>query len=173
MKKFIIYIAIASLIVVLVSCKKDLTAPPSQALVEGTVVIDQKSAENALNGAYARFVNVGVTLNTNTHQWSSTQEIGPAMWAGMMQYAFGALQDQFNNITPAASASYWTPPYRILNAANAVITEVGTLEDSKFNPAARKNEILTEARFLRAFAHWMLLGYFSEWNKITSPHGVL
>src|SRR5258706_10849389 len=144
MKKINIYIVFASLMAINYSCKKDLNAPPSQAIVEGNVVIDQKSAENVLNGAYARFANAGGS--PISHRWASTHELGPGMWAGWIQYGFGAAQDQFNNITPAASATYWTPPYNILNAANGVIKSVGDLEDSKFNPVSRKSEILAEAR---------------------------
>jgi starch-binding outer membrane protein, SusD/RagB family len=174
MKRLHLYFVVISLIGISYSCKKDLNAPPSQALVEGNVVIDQKSAENALNGAYARLANSANVLAVLSHRWTTFHEIPPAMWAGWMQYGFGAdITNQNNAYTPASTGSYWTPPYTILNAANAVIAEVGALEDSKFNPLTRKAEILAEARFLRAYAHWMLLAYFSEWHKPASPYGVL
>lgn len=173
MKKLSITIAMAALLAIQYSCKKDLNAPPSQAIVEGNVVVDQKSAENALNGAYSRFAGAATRLNILSHSWAQYHEIAPAMLAGLMQYGFGTLAEYQNAVTPAGSASYWTVPYNILNAANGVIKEVGALEDAKIVPASRKAEILAEARFLRAYAHWMLLGYFSEWYKLTSPYGVL
>ncbi len=174
MKKLhILYSAIAALIFIQYSCKKELNAPPSQALVEGTVVVDQKSAENALNGAYSRLAGSGTTLSVLSHQWAIRHEITPAMLAGWMQYGFGRTAEVDNAVTPTGTAFYWGTPYSILNAANSVIAEVGALDDSKFVPATRKTEILAEARFLRAYAHWMLLGYFSEWYKLNSPYGVL
>lgn len=173
MKKRHLYIAIAALIAVQYSCKKDLNAPPSQAIIEGNVVVDQKSAENTLNGAYSRFAYAGTSLSVLSHRWSVFHELPGAMWAGWIQYGFGAVQDQLNLNTSATTGSWWPTAYNILNAANAVIKEVGDLADSKFAPLSRKPEILAEARFLRAYAHWMLLGQFSEWYKLTSPYGVL
>lgn len=173
MKKFPIYIAIALLMVPQYACKKDLNAPPTQAIVEGNVVVDQKSAENALNGAYSRLANAGTTLSVFSHRWAQSHEITPAVLTGLMQYGFGTIVEYQNNVTPAGTATYWTTPYNILNAANGVITETGALEDAKFAPLTRKAEILAEARFLRAYGHWMLLGYFSEWYKLNSPYGVL
>jgi hypothetical protein len=173
MKKLHISIAFAVLIAMQYSCKKELNAPPSQAIVEGNVVVDQKSAENALNGAYSRFAASGNSLNVLSHRWSVYHEIAPAMLAGLVQYGFGSIAEYQNNVTPAGSTTWWTSPYNILNAANGVIKEVGALDEAKFAPVSRKNEILGEARFLRAYAHWMLLGQFSEWFKVGSPYGVL
>lgn len=175
MKKLYIYIASAALVCIQYSCKKDLNAPPSQALVEGNVVVDQKSAENLLNGVYSRFVGTATRFNFLGHSWSQNQEIPPSNLAGLIRYGFGAGANDliFNNLLPSQTGSYWTYPYSILNAANSVITEVGALPDAKINPGSRKAEIIAEARFLRAYGHWMLLGYFSEWNKIGSANGVL
>lgn len=173
MRKLHTYIAFAALVAVQYSCKKDLNAPPTQAIIEGNVVVDQKSAENALNGAYSRLAASGTSLNILSHRWSVYHEIAPAMLTGLVQYGFGTIAEYINAVTPAGSATWWTSPYNILNAANGVIKEVGALADSKIVPASRKAEILAEARFLRAYGHWMLLGYFSEWYKLNSPYGVL
>jgi starch-binding outer membrane protein, SusD/RagB family len=175
MKNLYIYLAIAALISIQYSCKKDLNAPPSQALVEGNVVVDQKSAENVLSGAYSRFVGTSTRFNFLGHNWSQNQEIPPSILAGLIRYGFGTASNDLynNNLLPSQTTFYWTYPYTILNAANATITEVGALPDASISPISRKTEIIAEARFLRAYAHWMLLGYFSEWNKLSSPYGVL
>ena len=89
MKKLHIYIAFTALVCIQYSCKKDLNAPPSQALVEGNVVVDQKSAENLLNGAYSRFVGTTTRFNFLGHSWSQNQEIPPAQLANLMRYGFG------------------------------------------------------------------------------------
>ncbi len=172
MKKLSIYIIIIALPLMQYSCKKDLNAPPSQALVEGNVIIDQKSAETALNGAYSRLAISGLSLSATSTLWCQPHEVKPSILSGWMQYGFGRIAEQDNAILPSGSSSYWTPPYALLNAANGVISEAGALADSKFS-GTRKNEILAEARFLRAYGHYQLLGLFSEWFKLSSPYGVM
>lgn len=154
------------------SCSKELNAPPTQALVEGSVVTDQKSAEVALNGVYAQFAQQAVSASVQSTNWAFMREIFPAQLGGWMQYAFGRTYENTNLLTPSQTAGYWTPNYSLLNAANVAIEETGKLPDSKFT-SGRKNEIIAEARFLRAYAHFNLLAFFSEWNKISSPLGAM
>lgn len=165
-------ILLVAFVATLSSCSKDLNALPTQALVEGAVVTDQKSAEVVLNGAYAQFAQQTTTASTASTGWSNTREIFPAQLAGWMQYGFGRSFENTNLLTPAQTAGYWTPNYSLLNAANVVIEEVGALPDSKFT-SSRKKEIIAEARFLRAYAHFNLLGFFSEWYNLNSPLGVM
>ncbi len=174
MKKIFSYIMLLLAMASQYACKKDLNALPPQAKVEGNVVVDQKSAEVAINGVYARFASVGTSLATNSTTWSTTHEIYPSTLAGYMLYAFGVgATDPFvNNVTPAQSTVLWNPNFSILNAANGVIEEVSALADSKFT-GNRKTEILGEARFLRAYAHFNLLKYYGVWNNLSSPYGVL
>lgn len=152
------------------SCEKQLNALPSQAVVDGNVVVDQKSAEIALNGAYYRFAGTSTVLSTQSTLWSN-QELVPAMLAGWMQGAVATSMYQIHSYTPASTGS-WGWPYGVLNAANGTIAGVEALADSKFN-GTRKTEILAEARFLRAYAHFYLLSYFGEWYKPESPYGVM
>lgn len=163
-------VAVAGLIN-LSSCKKQLNALPSQAVVDGTVVVDQKSAETALNGVYYRFANVSTVLAVISTNRSFSSELIPSMMAGWMQYGFGPYYFQNHTYTPAATGD-WTGPYNILNAANGTIAAVEALPDSKF-VGNRKKEILAEARFLRAYAHFTLLSYFGEWHTLDSKFGVL
>lgn len=154
------------------SCSQ-LDALPTQARTEGNVILDQKSAEVALNGVYNRFVGQTTSRSFITHFWTTLHEIWPAQLSGYLQYAFGRTQIENDALLPPTGTSFfWTPNYSILNAANVVITEVDGLEDSRFT-GSRKKEILAEARFLRAYAHANLLSYFAEWFKIGSPLGVL
>jgi hypothetical protein len=170
MKQFLSYTLLIALVMSQAACEKKLNAPPSQAVVENTLVVDQSSAEIALNGAYYRFAGVTTVLAATSTRWYS-HEVHPAMMAGMMQYGFGAMNFQTNNFTPASTGD-WTLAYNILNAANGAIKGVESLADSKFI-GNRKKEILAEAKFLRAYAHFFLLSYFAEWYKLESPYGVM
>ncbi|SMC56578.1 RagB/SusD family nutrient uptake outer membrane protein [Pedobacter africanus] len=172
MKKIVCYIMLLLTTISQYACKKDLNALPPQAKVEGNVIIDQKSAEVAMNGAYSRLAVVGTSLSVNSTTYSIYHEVTPAMYAGWMQYGFGQVPDYINAVTPAASATLWTPNYAILNAANGVVEGVNALADSKFT-GTRKAEMLAEARFLRAYAHFNLLAYYSEWYNINSAYGVM
>lgn len=153
------------------SCKKQLNALPSQAVVDATVVVDQKSAEIALNGGYYRLANAGTTLSAQSTRWSNTHEVTPAMLAGWMQYGFGPVNFQTHTYTPASTGD-WGYAYGVLNAVNGTIAGVEALPESAFS-GDRKKEILAEARFLRAYAHFFLLSYFGEWYTLDSKHGVM
>lgn len=170
MKRIFLYTAIVLFAATQSACEKALNAPPAQSVVDNNLVVDQASAEIALNGAYHRFAGVSTVLSANSTYWYS-REILPAMMAGFMQYGFGAQLSQTNEFTPASTGD-WTLPYNILNAANGTIKGVEALADSKFS-GNRKKEILAEAKFLRAYAHFFLLSYFAEWYKIESPYGVM
>lgn len=170
MKKIFLYTTIILLAATQVACEKALNAPPAQAVADNNLVVDQASAEIALNGAYHRFAGVSSVLSVNSTNWYS-REVIPAMEAGYMQYGFGSSAPQLNEFTPANTGD-WTLPYNILNAANGAIQGVEALADTKFT-GNRKKEILAEAKFLRAYAHFYLLSYFAEWYKIESPYGVM
>ena len=172
MKKIVCYIMLLLAIAGQYACKKDLNALPPQAKVEGNVIIDQKSAEVAMNGAYSRLAIVGTALSANSTTYALRHEVYPAMLTGWMQYGFGQFPEYINAVTPTGSTTLWTPKYALLNAANGVIEGVTALDDSKFT-GTRKNEMLAEARFLRAYGHFGLLSYYAEWYNINSPYGVM
>lgn len=58
--------------------------------------------------------------------------------------------------------SYWKYNYRGISNANQVITKVGEMSSSSINDADR-NQIIAEARFLRAYYHLKLI---LNWEKI-------
>lgn len=151
------------------SCNKKLDALPKNAKVDATAVIDQKSAQIALNGAYYRLANV---TSDNITLWT-THQVFPGMLAGTLGYAFGSVPDELNdNVNAGYAPQVWTQNYLIINAANGVIGGVNALAENQFT-GTRKNEILAEARFLRAYADFKLLFFFGEWFKPASPYGVL
>ena len=64
MKQAIIYILSFLGIISQMSCDDQLNALPTQSKVVGNVIVDQKSAEVALNGVYYRFAQGGDDRNT-------------------------------------------------------------------------------------------------------------
>lgn len=169
MKRFLIYSVLFTLVMADFSCKKQLNAPPQNAKVDINTVVDQQSAQVALNGVYYRLAEVN---SNNTTDWTD-HEVFPGMLTGVLGYAFGAVPDQLNdNVNAGYAPNVWTANYLIVNATNGVINGVNALPDNKFTNG-RKTGILGEARFLRAYADFKLLFYFGEWFKSGSPYGVL
>ncbi|MDR6784484.1 hypothetical protein ABIE26_002127 [Pedobacter africanus] len=147
-------------------CEKELSAPPKNAKVEGNTIIDAPTSQIALNGAYYNFANA-----TNIKTGWQWHQILPSTFAGYIGYGYGAGSNE-SNITTGNSGMYWEESYRALNAANGVIAGVTALPDAAFN-GNRKKEVLAEAKFIRAYAHFKILSYYAEWYKINSTQGVL
>ncbi|MDR6785504.1 hypothetical protein ABIE26_004214 [Pedobacter africanus] len=152
------------------ACDKELSTPPPNAKVNGTAIIDQKTAQIVLNGVYYRFANASSTQIS----WTS-QNVAPGMLTGMLAYAFGgAYQIESNiNLNAMLIPSIWTNNYQLLAQANGFIEGVTALGDHDFATPGRKAEMLAEARYVRAHAHFKLLLYFSEWKDLGSKNGVL
>lgn len=158
----------------LFACKKSLNALPDQYKVEGNVIIDQRSAEVALNGAYYRFAEAGDDRGTQSTQTSYNHEIMPAWATGLLDYAYGGgvLTDNAMTADSYDALNIWTQSYLLVNAANGVIEGVEALPSGKID-AARKSEIIGEARFLRAYGNSRLLQYYAEYWDENSAYGVM
>lgn len=169
MKKLYISLLVIVGVSVLVSCNKELNAPPADASTNVTAVTDQQSAQVVLNGVYYRFANVN---SSNVTDWTY-HELSGGMLTGMLGYGAGAASDETNN---NALSSYvpplWNDAYNLVNAANGLISGVNKLPNSAFT-GNRKNQMIAEASFLRAYADFKLLMFFSEWNNLNSKNGVL
>lgn len=160
------YLGLAVLIITIYACKKELGALPKNEKVNANTILDQVTAQTALNGAYYTFANATMAETG----WQDHQ-LWPGMFAGYISYGYGLLAEEENNNT-LFNAYYWAESYILLNAANGVITGVMALPDQKFT-GNRKKEIIAEAHFLRAYAHFKLLTYYGEWYKPDSEFGAL
>jgi hypothetical protein len=175
MKKLIIYILFVVVTGAQTSCKKELNALPTQSKVEGNAIIDQKSAEVALNGVYLRFAEGEDDRGTPSVAWAGNHEINATWLAGYLTYPYGGGSfDENARITSGdyAVASMWAKSYNLINAANGVIDQVGALDNGKFT-GTRKAEIIAEARILRAYGHQNLLRYFTQFYDVNSAYGLL
>jgi hypothetical protein len=165
-KKFIYPILILTLLAQY-SCKKQLDALPKNAEVEGNAIVDQNSANIALNGAYYDLANANGT-ETN---WTNNKIMG-SMFAGYIGSGNGASNDENDVFGGSAFTSEWTRYYVLINAANGVNDGVQIVADNKFSNG-RKTQIMAEARFLRAYGSFKILSYFGQWFDITSPYGII
>jgi hypothetical protein len=160
------YLALIALIVTIYACKKELGALPQNAKVDANTILDQTTAQTALNGAYYAFANATLAQTG----WQNHQVI-PGMLAGYLSYGYSTYAEEENRNT-AFTSHYWNESYVLLNTANGIIKGINALPDGKFT-GNRKKEILAETRFLRAYAHFKLLIFYGEWYKTDSQFGVL
>lgn len=165
------------------SCDDKLSALPTQSKVEGNLIVDQSSAEIALNGIYYMYAECGTdNKDVLSTQCAFTQEIYPADIAGTIRYYQGPYILEFHGPgyydtdpnRPASSINnqLWRLFYSQLTTANGVISQMEKAPDSWFVDK-RKTEILGEARFMRALIYYQLLRYFGYYWDIDSPYGIL
>ncbi|TKC54981.1 RagB/SusD family nutrient uptake outer membrane protein [Pedobacter hiemivivus] len=166
MKTLYKYLALALLGTTIYACKKELGALPKNAKVDANTILDQATAQIALNGAYYAFANATMA-QTN---WQDHQVV-PGMLSGYLSYGYSSFAEEKNDNTEFSS-HYWDESYILLNAANGVIKGVNALPDQKF-VGNRKKEVIAEAHFLRAYAHFKLLCYYGEWYHPESNFGIL
>ncbi|WP_293305983.1 RagB/SusD family nutrient uptake outer membrane protein [Pedobacter sp. UBA5917] len=167
MKKYINIYCIVFFALVVSGCKKQLDALPNDALVEGNSIINQQTANIALNGVYYRLANATAT-STN---WLPSQ-INGGILSGYMADGNNTTNEETNKLGTTGMSREWSLDYTTINAANGVISGVNKVGDDLF-VNGRKQQILAEARFLRAFAHFKLLLYFGQWDNINSNFGVI
>jgi len=170
MRKIFIHISCFIFLLTQYACKKTLNALPENAKVDANTILDQRTAEVALRGAYYLFSNIQASGKNITfwinHEWL------PAYYAGYMANSpTGA--DEENRYAVAPTVNYiWDESYATINAANGIIDRVPGLPDAAFT-ADRKNGILGEALFLRAYSHFKILSYYGEWFNYQSQYGIL
>lgn len=175
MKKIIIAIVFTAATAVQLSCKKELNALPAQSKVEGNVIVDQKSADIALNGVYLRLAEGGDDRGTPSIFWAENHEAEVSVLAGNGSSPSGLSEFEENGRvtnTYHSVIEIWTNAYTLINAANGVIEQISVLPQTKFS-GNRKAEIIAEARLLRAYGHYNLLRYFAQFYDLNSIYGVM
>jgi hypothetical protein len=168
-------ICLVALLPFLVSCSEDLNELPSQSKVDGNLVVDYASAKGALNGVYYQYAMCGTdNYSVKSTRCSQYYEIFPANLGGTSTYYQGPYMLETHDAASMVqfSSYMWTPLYAAVNAANAVIEQVGASPDSYYT-GSQKQEIMGEARGMRALALYNLLRYYGYSWDINSPYGIL
>src|SRR5580698_10132951 len=145
------------------ACNKELNVFPTTSEVDGNLIADQESAQTVLNGVYYRFANTLLLYNNPATFWEGVNEFYPSELAGSLVWAFGELPIDSAIITPddVVSDTIWTYGYALVNAANEFIKNVTPVTNI---PAGTKQQMLAEAKFLRAFGNSELLLYYGQFN---------
>ena len=161
--KTVLFLALATSIT---SCSID-DIKPFNKLTPDDAVRDEASAQLVLNGVY----NSGRAFDVNffpLHLAALGNE-------GTFSTAISGSKGFNTNEVPVDNiylANLYSGHYKIINSCNFLIQE---LEAGKAigMSAERKGEMLSEAKFQRAFAYFNLLRYFGEFYNLNSTYGVV
>lgn len=154
-RNYIIYIA---LIFGFFSCD-GLEIQPDSSVSNSSFWKTEADAEAALNGMYSRFRN-----DIPVHSWmywyeARTGNIAPGLQSG----GVGSYID--NNLTSNMNNANWQPFYKIVSSANSIIQYVPTID---FSNEVKKNEILAQAYFIRAYSYFNLTRIWGEVPIVTA-----
>jgi len=157
--KTIKYILIVALLGTAVSCKKYVEiADPRAELAQESVFTNDRSAVAAMVGIYS-------SMNQLNYYYANvlTTFMG-AMSADEFTYAAAfAEYDEWknNNVSPSNRfvGQLWSEPYDYNYRANAIIE--GVTASTTLSPAI-KNQLIGEAKFMRAFFHFYLVNTFGD-----------
>ena len=138
-----------SLALLFISCENAiLNLEPEQAISNASAVVDKKSAEAALVGAYDKLQSANYYGSEFVASiYLSGNNVG---WTGSLNYyrAFNNHSYQADNTTINTT---WFAIYATVNATNQVIDKVSALQSSDLTDA-EKNRIVGEAYFIRALS---------------------
>src|SRR6187402_962116 len=175
MKNIIINIgALVMLACFSAACKKELDVYPTTQEVDGDVITDAKNAATVLNGVYYRFA-----FSTNDYngvpstQWYNVNEEIPSLLSGMLKGGSSPSRDLPNHKYNSASTLVdvvWNYGYGIVNATNGFLKNVAPLSSITKDS---KDQMIAEAKFLRAYANSELLLYYGQYYDTTSQYGII
>ncbi|TXD46748.1 RagB/SusD family nutrient uptake outer membrane protein [Polaribacter sp. IC073] len=156
----------ASILVLMTSCSIDDIEPQNQLTQENTIR-DEISAQQVLNGVY----DLGRDFDVSAFPLYLAAYGNEGIISGSLSGGNG-----FNtNEVPVSNvflASLYNAHYKIINSTNFLIKG---LEDGKAVGISeeRKNGMISEAKFQRAFAYFNLLRYFGQFYDVNSSFGLV
>lgn len=158
-----LFIILALFLVTTAGCKKFLDIPdPITSTTYSNTYNDDATATAVLTGIYANLANGSA---------GSPQLLSLSFYGGLSADEFSLINNPSNigytnyyrnksDIRSAeASADFWTNSYQILYVANSAI---GALTDNKVLTPAVRQQLLGEAKFMRAFCYFYLVNLYGD-----------
>jgi len=139
------------LVIALTSCKKLVDiAPPKTQLVSTNVFNDNRTANSAA---------ISMFYLTASESYNIALNLGAA--SDELQSYNQSLNDFYNNtLTPTSNlSSLWAESYNIIYQANSIIDRLNTINGIDIKV---KNQLIGEAKFIRAFYHFYLTRMFGD-----------
>ncbi len=154
------------------ACKKELNVFPTTSEADGNLITNQLTAQQVLNGVYYQFAGAYSTgTNSYAAAYYGVNEEYASQLSGLMQVSYGGSLDNHTWLPNDYAVGYlWKYYYALVDAANGFISNMTPVTAVA---AAAKQQMLAEARFLRAFGNTQLLLYFGQYNDTTSQYGII
>jgi hypothetical protein len=142
---------------------RDLTEVPSDFLAPENFFQNEGDALAAVNAAYATFVNLASPLSDDQYLGRNfwmlveypTEYVTSRLSAGNERSLIGTFHTQFNS-SHNYLIQYWQAAYAGINRANVVIARVPEIAMDE----ERRDQVVAEAKFLRALHYYWLAGMF-------------
>jgi starch-binding outer membrane protein, SusD/RagB family len=157
----------AVVLINLFSCKKFVMVdPPITSISAYTVYATDDMAASVLTNLYAKMSQAGLTsnssINVSFYAGLSSDEL--TLYSGSGNTTHIAYYKNALITNPALITDFWKNFYPIVFAANTAIEEI---EKSQTLTLSVKNQLLGEAKFLRAFCYFYLVNLYGDVVLIT------
>lgn len=163
--KLKIFTVILGLAAILPSCDDYLDLKPISVLTTENAYTTAKDAEAALAGAYDSFAQ-------EYYIWDNilfNDVISDNYYAGGDNPEIYAIEDLTITPTNARLFNNWSQIYNAIAKANLVLDKVPDIADPQLDANNRRNQILGEASFLRAYHYYQLAKMWGGVPLITAP----
>lgn len=157
------YILLVSFSMTLVCCNKFLDVQPKASISGENIIVDETSANAALNGVYSA-LRTYYSVDFQSIAYLSGDNI---QWTGSQSQVQEFINHQVN-AENATITGTWKGIYVAINRANQVIKSVSELGDNVIAESVR-NRISGEAHFIRALAYFDLARTWGGVPLITQP----
>ena len=145
----------------LYSCKKFVQVPPpATSLVSANVYTNDATASSVLLGIYTNMMTNSISFANTMDQYTGLQA------DELTNYNTGALYQQFyTNSLNSSNVPFWTELYNEIFAVNSVME--GINRSTGLTPAVQQ-QLIGEAKFMRAFYYFYLVNLWGDVPLITS-----
>ena len=154
MKKIKYLILTVGLAIGFVACKDAYEIEPLGILDEEATFFEIEDAQLYLNGTYALLSNTTQIAFTSIF----TDEVAPSIdWNGSNRDT----HQMVLNSTNGYASNIWLYGHNAINRVNRLLQGVEYLEPTTEAEVAELNNVIAQARFIRAYSYLMLTSYFS------------
>jgi len=148
----------AAVLTSMASCTKWLEEKPKSTITSNLYYKTAEDAQAAVNGIY-NFISAPYNKGGYDNMPYSMLELVTGTWTNQAQSAFSI--DFYNLVYSPSSpyvSTYWSSCYRGIEAANLAIANIPAVN----MPATDKDNLIAQAKFLRAWYYYNLVNIFGE-----------
>jgi hypothetical protein len=160
--KIILFLLVAAFIS---SCGDFLNETPRHLWSVNEAMTTRDKAIQSVNGIYYRLCP-GDNLNGSLNVAYTSK-------SGIINFSSGDFDMTYTQ-TSGGNSTVWSQLFIVINAANLAINGIPDIPESAFTNAKEKDQLISEAKILRAWMNTIQLWNYSYWHaEDSSPYGIL